>query len=202
MSQARPPTHRPTWLLVLSSAMLLHGGFTLVGGLLTVRDPKAIVAVASRSTIRNSMQPELAERLTAVDEAVLDRHLAGVRANAAAGIVFGLYTLYAVAAILSRDRHGRALALGVAAIGLVHQFASLPLAIRMAREVAAASAPFLASAADKATAAGELAGELEAKSVRPPIALAVFSLLWCSIVVRFFGGRAGRELYGLGPKRT
>jgi hypothetical protein len=202
MSQARPPTHRPTWLLALSCAMLLQGGFTLVGGLLTIRDPKAIVAVASRSAIRASLQPELAERLTAVDEAVLDRHLGGVRVNAAAGILFGLYTLYAVAAILSRDRHGRALALGVAAVGVIHQIAALPLAIRMAREVAAASAPFLASAADKATAVAELAGELQAKSVRPPIALAVFTLLWCGVIVLYFGGRAGRELYGLPPRRA
>jgi hypothetical protein len=202
MSQPRPPTYRPTWLLVLSAAMLLHGGFTLVGGLLTVRDPKAIVAVASRSAVRASLQPELAERLTAVDEAVLDHHLVGVRANAAAGIVFGLFTLYAVAAILSRDRHGRALALGVASVGVVHQIASLPLAIRMAREVAAASAPFLAAAADKATDVAALAGELQAKSTRPPIALVVLSLLWCGIIVRYFGGRLGRELYGLPSRRT
>ena len=201
MSQSRSPTHRPTWVLVLSCAMLLHGGFTLVGGLLTIRDPKAIVAVASRSAGRASLAPELADRLTAVDESILDRHMGGVRFNAAAGILFGLYTLYAVSAILSRDRHGRALALGVAALSVVHQIASLPLAIRMAREVAAASAPFLV-AADKAAAAAELVGELQAKSIRPPIFLMVFTLLWCGVIALYFGGRAGRQLYGLEAPRA
>jgi hypothetical protein len=200
MSEPVSPSHRPTWVLVLSCAMMLHGGFTLVGGLLTVRDPKAVVAVAARSAARGSVEADLADRLIAVDESVLDRHLGGVRATAGAGIVFGLYTLYAVAAILSRDRRGRTLALGVAALGLVNQLAALPLAIRMAREVAAASAPILAGMVEKGATAADLARELESKSTRPPIVLTAFSLLWCGIIVRFFGGRNGRKLYGLEPR--
>ncbi len=53
---------------------------------------------------------------------------------------------------------------------------------------------------DKGTSAADLARELESKSTRPPIVLTAFSLLWCGLIARYFGGRIGRKLYGLEPR--
>jgi hypothetical protein len=201
MSPAQSPSHRPTWLLVLASAMLLHGGLTLVGGLLTVRDPKAIATLAARNAGRTSVQPEVATKLAAIDDAVLERHRRGVRINAVAGIVFGLYTLYAVSAILSRDRHGRVLALGVAVLGGAHLLSGLPLTYAMAREAAAASAPVLAAAvAGPGIDPAEVARKVEASFLRPPILYTVMGLLWCLLIVVCFGGRRGRAVYGVRPR--
>src|SRR5262245_6918373 len=139
MSQSKPPTHRPTWMLALALAMMLYGGGTLVSGLLTLRDPKALASLALNhgQRGRNALPTEVVNKLVEIDHAILDRHRGWVRANGIVAVGYGLYTLYAVAAVLSRDRHGRALAVGMAVIGIVHQLATLPLAVRMAQEEAA-----------------------------------------------------------------
>ena len=54
MSRAQPPTHRPPWMVVLAATMLLSGGLTLVGGLLMVRDPRAV----ARHTVRNHVSQD------------------------------------------------------------------------------------------------------------------------------------------------
>ena len=183
--------------------MLLYGGATLITGLFIIRDPKQMATIANRQRTsgRSPIAPEVARQLEAIDHAILDRHRLGVRANAGASIAYGLFTLYAVAAILSRDRHGRALAIGMAGLGIVYQLAGLPLAISMAREQAVAATPVIAaSAGDSAHA--DLAEQIRSGFLHAPIVLTVIGVGWCVLILVCFAGRRGRTLYGLEPGRS
>ena len=83
-----------------------------------------------------------------------------MRIDAVASIVFGAFSLYAVAAVLSRDRNGRRLALLTALFGIAYQLGELPLSVAMARETVAAAGPLLA---DIMAAGGEGAGRTQAE---------------------------------------
>jgi hypothetical protein len=160
---ARPgpkaPTHRPTWLLILSSLTLVYGGLLLVSGLTALRDP----AAAARFPATRPQAPEaeaITRELIAVNADIVTRHAAGIRGRAAASSLLALLMLYSAAAALSRDRHGRAATLIAAWLGIVYQVGSLPLMIPIANDYASASAPILARmvAADMPPAAPADAG--------------------------------------------
>ena len=205
MLRAQPPTHRPAWMVVLAGTMLLYGGLTLVGGLLMVRDPKAVTRHTIRNVARTPAVDEKVRQLEPILDAVTDRHRVGMRVDAVASIAFGGFALYAVAAVLSRDRNGRRLALLTAVLGIVYQVGELPLSIQISREVVAAAGPLLAEiigaggeAAGRSQA--ELVATLDAAAARAPLFAAV-GVGWCLLLLVYFGGRRGRELYGL-PRRS
>jgi hypothetical protein len=185
-------------MLALAVAMTLYGGATLISGLLTLRDPKALAAMALNQGQRGRtpLPLEVTKKVVEINHAVLDRYRGWVRANGIVSVAYGLYGLYAVAAVLSRDRHGRALAVGMAAIGIVHQVATLPLAIRMAHEVAAevSQAP-PSMLPDYKNDPGRLSDEIQAL-----VAFAVIEIGWCVLILVSFAGRRGRVLYGLEPE--
>jgi len=201
MLRAKPPTHRPAWMVVLAATMLLYGGLTLVGGLLMVRDPKAVTRHTIRNVARTPAVDEKVRKLEPILDAVADRHRLAMRIDAVASIVFGAFSLYAVAAVLSRDRNGRRLALLTALLGIGYQLGELPLSVAMARETVAAAGPLLA---DIMAAGGEGAGRtqaelkamLDATAARSALVAAV-GVGWCLLLLLYFGGRRGRELYGL-----
>jgi len=118
-----------------------------------------------------------------------ERHRVGLRVDAIASIALGLFTLYAVAAVLSRDRNGRRLALLTAVLGIVYQLGELPLSIQIPRERAAEAGPLLAEING---AGGEAAGRWQAEFA--------VGVGWCALLLVYFGGPRGRELYGL-PRR-
>jgi hypothetical protein len=202
MLRAQAPTHRPVWMIVLAATMLLHGGFTLVAGLLMIRDPGAV----ARQVVPNVPRPPEAEaavrQLEPIMDAIIARHRAALRVDAIASLVYGLFTLYAVAAVLSRDRHGRLLAVSTAIFGIVYQLAELPHSTRITREIVTAAGPLLA---EMMAASGDGAGKTQAELVatldavsaaRAPV-LTALGVGWCLLLLLYFGGRRGRELYGL-----
>jgi hypothetical protein len=201
MASAQAPTDRPVWLIVLALAMLLFGSVTLVEGLLTIRDPKAPARLTLRDVAMTASQEEVVRRIATINDAIIARHLTALRLNAGFSIGFGLWTLYATAAVLSRDRNGRMLALVTAALGTTHQVVILPLVITVAREVAEATRPLLVELAGGAGSAGESLAEVAHRMVirRQVISAAVW-IGWWVLVFLHFGGRRGRELYGLPPR--
>jgi len=198
MLRAQPPTHRPVWLIILGATMLLFGGKTLVQGLLMIRDPGTI----GRHAIPNVARPPEVEASVRKLEPVLDeivaRHRLALRVDAIASTAFGLFTLYAVAAVLSRDRHGRLLALLTGMFGIGYQIAELPLTSRIASEIVAAAGPLFAQIM---SAAGEAGGRTQAEQLAAlqlaTALVAAIGLGWCLLLLVYFGGRRGRELYGL-----
>ena len=201
MPRAQPPTHRPVWLIVLAATMLLFGGMTLVGGLLVIRDPATVAHHTIRAAPRPPAAEEAARKVEVVLDAIVARHRVALRLDAIASIAFGMFTLYAVAAVLSRDRNGRLLAVLTAVLGIVYQLGELPLSMRITRETVAAAGPLLAELmAAGGEGAGrsqaELVASLEAAAARSPFFAAV-GVGWCLLLLVYFAGRRGRELYGL-----
>jgi hypothetical protein len=250
------PSHRPGWLLVLSSVTLIYGGLMLVSGLTALRDPSS----AAKFPITRPLAPEeeaMTRELVTISGEIVARHAGAIRGRAAASTLLALLMLYSAAAALSRDRHGRTATLVAAWLGIVYQVASLPLVIPIARDYAEASAPILlrmvaadtassaaaaassaASAADAAATAGDaataasLAGAGSAAAgadasagtagaptssdpSRPetvagftqtvflgiPIVTAFLGVVGSLLLIGYFGGRRGRALYGLPPRR-
>ena len=203
------PAHRPSWFVLLSALMLAYGGMLLVWGLTALRDPQA----TGRLPIAEALPPaeeSFLQQLAALNKTVIAAPAPAIRARAAAALALSLLMLYAAAAALSRDRHGRAAALGAAWLGIAYQIGTLPLAIPMAREYARASAPLLAQQMVKVPQDGgvpleatpeSLASMLQSLLVGLPVVMAVLGVAGSILLIRYFGGRRGRALYGLLPDR-
>ena len=184
MPRPQSPTHRPLWMVVLAATMLLFGGQTLIEGLLTVRDPKAIVRLATLSQTRTPLEDEAQRKLEPIRDAIVDRHRAALR--------------YAAAAVFSRDPNGRRLALIMACGGIAFHVSSVLLWVRMAKETVDAAGPLLSEiAANAASAGGRGSSQLGTAVVARPPLLAAVGVGWCVLLLVYFGGRYGRELYGL-----
>ena len=204
MPAAQAPTHRPTWLTVLTSAMLVYGGITLVGALLTLREPKAMSVMAIANMARPTEPPETMQKLEALSAELVDRHRGQIRAGALVSLAVGLLTLYAVAAILSRDPLGRRLAMLTACVGIAYQIGSLPLGVVMARQAAAQGGPVLAQVVIDSgrQPSGFTAAQLPQLMIIPAILAAALGVLCCLVLLGYFGGRRGRALYGLDLPRS
>jgi hypothetical protein len=201
--QATAPAHRPTWLVLLSSLTLIYGGLLLVSGLTALRDPQA----AARIPVTEPLPPAeetFSKQLTAVNITVITAHARAIRGRAAASLILALLMLYAAAATLSRDRHGRTVTLAAAWLGIAYQVASLPVVIPIARDYARVSAPLLAQmvATEQSTAAQKttpdaIAGFVQSVLVGIPVVTAVLGVAGSALLISYFGGRRGRVLYGL-----
>src|SRR3954462_2542366 len=59
-ARAQAPTSRPTWVMVLASMMLLAGGYSLISGLLKLRDPGVVLTIVmSDETVGSASEEEL-----------------------------------------------------------------------------------------------------------------------------------------------
>jgi hypothetical protein len=185
-------------MVVLTVTMMLFGGQTLIEGLLTVRDPKAIVRLVGQAQVRTPLEEESQRKLEPIRDAVVDRHRLALRIDAVLSIGLGCFVLYAAAAALSRDRNGRRLAMLSAIFGFAFFVASLVLWVRMAKDTVDAAGPLLAEIAANATHGASRASTQLGTAVvaRPPL-LAAVGVGWCVLLLIYFGGRRGRELYGI-----
>jgi hypothetical protein len=210
-----PPSSRPAWLLVLSSLTLVYGGLLLVSGLTALRDPVS----AARLPVGQPLAPEqeaIGRRLSEAGTRVIQIHEGGIRKRAVAALIVALVMLYAAAATLSRDRHGRTVTLLAAWFGIAYQIGTLPIVIPIARDYAVAAAPLLAELVEiegkrakqtgaEAAAGGEaakpesMAKSMESLFVGIPVMVAGLGVGVSFLLIVFFGGRRGRLLYGLGP---
>jgi hypothetical protein len=191
-------------MLVLAATMLLYGGWTLVGGMLLLRDPAAMARHKIPNVPRAPAAQEAVRAFEPALDAIVARHQVGLRVDAVASIVFGLLTLYAVAAVLSRDRHGRLLALLTAVCGIVYQLAELPLNSSIVKETSAAAGPRFAEILGLGSEAfGARSPAEQIAMLEWAIALAAaVEVGWCLLLLIYFGGRRGRELYGLPLRRS
>jgi hypothetical protein len=203
--RAQPPTSRPTWVLVLGSMMLLASGYSLISGLLKLRDPAVVLTIVmTDETAGSEAEMQLGRQLSALRLATMKPHRAAIKAEAIAEIVVALFALYATAAVLSRDRHGRALSLATGALVIAYRVATLPVYLSLMRDFAGRGSELLAlaimqNAKDPATVkSADLAQRLHAAMMSEPIVVAVLGISGALILLGFFGGRRGRALYGLG----
>jgi hypothetical protein len=183
-------------MIVLAATMLLFGGGELVGGLLALRDPGARNAI--RNVPRAPAAEEAAHKLEPILAGIVDSNRTALRADAIVSVAFGGFMLYAVAAVLSRDRNGRRLALVTATFGIAFQLAELPLKMHIAKQTVAAGGALILESFNVAGAgAGRTEAELVAALNMIAALLALVGVGWCVMVLVYFGGRRGRELYGV-----
>src|SRR5258708_26406519 len=128
------------------------------------------------------MPPEqgaLTRQLVEVGVRILTGPVLGIRLRAGGSLLVALALLYAAAAALSRDRHGRTVTLVAAWMGIAYQVGSLPVVVPIARDYALATAPLLAAAiagdGPRATAEG-------GKAVDPPKPEAVAGVMRSVVV--------------------
>lgn len=207
--RAQPPTYRPTWVLIMASVMLMAGGYSLVAGLLKLRDPAIVLTMGNHDAAGSEAELQLNRRLAAARAAAVAPHERKVQIEAVFEVVLALFTLYATAAVWLRDRNGRALALGVGAAGIVYQLGTLPVYLSLMRDYAARGADLLAQVIIQSAAAGttpdhgEVTSRLRSAIVGGPVVVTVISIAGSLVLLAFFGGRRGRALYGIdGPPAT
>jgi len=205
-TRAQAPASRPTWVLVLGSMMLLASGYSLISGMLKLRDPGVVLTIVKvDGTAGSAEEAAIRHELSALRTATLQPHRTAIRAEAVAEVLVALFALYATAAVLSRDRHGRALVMGVGALVILYRVAALPVHLRLMRDFAARGAELVARAVlqgtedASATRIGEVAERMRAAMVTEPIVVAVLGIAGGLVLLGFFGGRRGRTLYGLEP---
>jgi hypothetical protein len=201
-AQPSPPTRRPLWLAVMSSAMLVYAGMSLVDALSLIRTPQAITAAAIEDVARGTGQIDAARRLAAVSDGIVSVHPLAVRADAGVSAVVALLTLFAVAAIFSRDRRARAATVAAGWAGILYQLGALPFGVAMARRAAEAGAPVLFQALVQngkqfpGLADGDVGMALRAAVTMMPVLRAAMGIAWSTALLIFFGGRRGRAVFG------
>jgi hypothetical protein len=204
---ASRPSHRPPWLLVLSSLTLFYGGVLLISGLSMLRDPLAAARVRASAEALPPAMEEFSKKLGELALSVVARHQGALRAGAVASIVAALGLLYGAAAVLSRDRHGRTAILTAAWLGIAYQAVSLVVVVPLAQDYVSSSAPYIIEQARASKEPRVAAGpEAVVKQVRfavvgIPVLLALAGMGGSAVLIRYFGGRRGRRLYGLEPVR-
>jgi hypothetical protein len=196
---AKSPDHRPLWLVLLSSLTLVYGGVLLVSSLETWRDPHA----ATRLPLTRALTPseeEIARQLVEVNTRVVTAHSLTLRGNALASLPVALVMLFAAAATLSRDRRGRGVTLLAAWTGIVYQLATLWLTFPVVRDYAQQASPLLARLATMQGGAQDPSATPEAVAkvvLGFPVLMTLVAIGGSLVLIRYFGGRRGRVLYGL-----
>lgn len=188
----------------MSSVMLFAGGYSLVAGLMKLRDPTVVLSVGMTDVAGSDADVQLNRRLAAARVAAVRPHVSRVRTEAMLEVVLALFALYATAAILSRDRHGRVLALSVGALGIIYQVGTLPVYLPLMRDYAESSSDLLAQVIFQsagqvsALTPAEIAHRLRTAIEGGPILSAAVWVVGSLVLFAFFGGRRGRALYGIG----
>ena len=198
LAPAHAPTSRPTWVMVLGAMMLLAGGYSLISGLLKLRDPAVVLTVVmSDDTASSEEELAVSRQLAALRTATMQPHRAAVRAEALVEVALALFALYATAAVFARDRHGRILTLALGALVILYRVAALPVYLSLMRDFAGRGADLLAqalirNAADpSAVKAVELTQRLRSAMVSEPIVVAVLGIGGGLLLLGFFGFDVG-----------
>jgi hypothetical protein len=195
---ARSPKHRPVWLVMLSLLTMMYGGMLVVQSLNGLRHPQAAKSLPWPRALTPA-EEEVARQFAEVGERVVSNHPHAVRANALVALPVGLVMLFAAASALARDRRGRAIALAAGWLGIAHQLLSAALTYPVLRDLVRDTLPIyerfvaLGGGGTAATPPALLSRTLFAAFVLSSAIVITGAL----IVIRYFGGRRGRILYGL-----
>ncbi len=201
---AQAPQTRPTWLVILTSLMLMFGSQLLFSALTTLRalhaDPPPATSATDRPVQITSPEEALVQQLANV---LVDRaHPGAVRAHALARLALALMLFYVVAAVFSFDPKGRTAALLAGWLGIAYHIGNALFFILVVRDGIVALAPSWVELAVKqagaeAVAGQDLVGLANTLTLIVPVATALGGIAFCVVLLAYFGGRRGRQLYGL-----
>lgn len=195
----RAPQHRPPWLVLVAALMLISATRLGLSGLLTLAGDGA--ASSSQTALVVSPEEAAAKAVESAMQRVEQTHGRAVKAHASLQIGIALLILYVVSAVFTLDPRGRALALVAGWVGVSYHVANAVFGILILRPEILRAAPEmvaqLSAASAGAKADGTVLSTFRALSVVMPVLAAVFGIMFCAIILVFFGGRRGRRLYGL-----
>jgi hypothetical protein len=192
---------RPTWLLVLSLAMLVLGGIRLVVGVKMVREP------APEATAGDEVSVQALHDLATIRKAearVFEEHPISVGLSAASRIVTGLVLLLAVAAIATSHPRARLASLAAAWAIILSTVGDWTFYLLVARRGTVDAAPAWAdliatsSGAGPAPSPGACVTMIDFAAITAGLLCVVFSV----VLLRFFGGHRGRTFFGVGAENA
>lgn len=195
---ARAPQHRPPWLVLVAALMLMSATRLGLSGLLTLRGQPGVVPAQSNAAIPAEEAP--AKAIEVAMQRVEQRHPLLVKALAGFQLGIAMLVLYVVASIFTLDPRGRMLALLAAWVGVLYHAVNAVFGLAVVRPEILRVAPELArrlSSTISGSSAGEVEATIKALAVIMPLVTALFGILFCVVIMAFFGGRRGRRLYGL-----
>lgn len=128
-------------------------------------------------------------------------HGPAVKTHAAAQVAVALLILYVVASVFTLDPRGRKLALLAGWVGVSYHLANAMFGILVLRPEILRVAPQVMARLSAALPGGKVDEPMlttfRALSVAMPLVAAGFGIMFCAVILVFFGGQRGRRLYGL-----
>ena len=176
-------------------------GFSLVVGLMKLRRPTMVLEGGLTQVADSAEVMQARQRLSAARTAAIKPYERAIRVEAVVEIAVALLALYAAAAVLSRDRHGRALTLLVAGVGIAYQVGTVVLYLPVLRAFAQYGGDPLLGLIGAQGGKGEIGPRSSDEIASVLSAWLVLTngvvVLGALVLMGFFGGRRGRDLYGL-----
>jgi hypothetical protein len=205
--QPQLPAQRPTWMVVLASLMVVFAFHLFLGGLdeLTGGPPHIAERASSGAPVAKG-SPEATEALRrALASARAAANPTLLRIRGASNLVFAALLVFAVAAIATRDRRGRPVALLAAWVGVGYHVLGAALFIAVERSgLLATGNEWIEQLAALATRPGadpltpqEARAGVGALLVVWPVGLALLGVGFSAAIIAFFGGARGRSYYGV-----
>jgi hypothetical protein len=217
-------TGRPTWVIVLTSLMLLFAAqlfFTALTTLNALRlrartpsssvsssPPLSVAPPVAASSSFGTPEEQLARELGAASAALDRAHPDAMRAHALARLALALVLFYAVASVFSYDRRGRKVALLAGWLGILYHVGNALFFIFVIRETFLALAPgWVKIAMQQSGPMKDLSGRdwegiAHTLTLVIPIAVAAGGVAFSFVLLAFFGGRRGRSFYGVVDPRA
>jgi hypothetical protein len=194
---------RPTWMALLTLAMLVFGGHLLLNGLSILRGARAAAGARSVPATPEAGAPASPEalfgNLQATTRSLSKEHPWAVRVNAASKVALGALLLFAVAAVYSSDPRGRRATLVAAWAGIAYHIGDAVFLFLVVRKVIVAAAPALAASQSRSPGGGAFTTATAMVTLADILIVVtgVAGIGFSVVLLRFFGGRRGRAFYGL-----
>jgi len=201
----RLPAGRPRWVTVLAVLMLLAGARLFLGSLTDLRGLATgrSMVEARLDGLTDVNQEVLIRGQLALDEAVAHAHPVAARVEAVARLLLALLFFFAVAAVFSNDPRARPASVIAGWAGMALYLGSGLFLLAVVRHGVADAVPVLQAVAAKAHArTGDAPPALEdvvqltsTLMVQVPLLAAALGVLFCVLLLLYFGGRRGDLFY-------
>lgn len=195
----RAPQHRPPWLVLVAALMLISATRLGLSGLLTLSGSGS--AAGGSTALVVSPEEAAAKAVESAMQRVEQTHSRAVKTHAVVQIGIALLVLFVVSAIFTLDPRGRKMALVAGWVGVSYHLANAAFGIAILRPEILRMAPQmiakLSAAAPGAKIDDAMLGTFRVLSIMMPLLAAGFGIMFCVVILVFFGGQRGRRLYGL-----
>jgi hypothetical protein len=195
----RAPQHRPPWLVLVAALMLISATRLGLSGLLTLSGNGTSAAGSTALVV--SPEEAAAKAVEEAMQRVEQNHSRAVKAHAVVQIGIALLVLFVVSAVFTLDPRGRKMALIAGWVGVSYHVANAVFGIILLRPEILRMAPAILAKLSSSLPGGKvdpaMIGTFRVLSIIMPLLAAGFGIMFCAVILVFFGGKRGRLLYGL-----